>query len=57
MMPELYDLVTTGYVKQCNKHGLAPNAGDYAEAQVNEMTNSELLRAISDALLCFCSPS
>jgi len=34
----------------CRKHGLADDIDEYAEAKVNEMTNLELLQAISAAL-------
>lgn len=46
----LYDKVRDFYEFQCRKHDLAPNAEDYANEQINKMTNNELLYAISEAL-------
>ncbi len=34
----------------CRKHDLAPDYDDYARDRINEMTNAELLSAISEAL-------
>ena len=34
----------------CFKHDLAPDAEEYATGKINEMSNSEFLDAISNAL-------
>lgn len=43
----LFDIVYGLHDRQARKHQLGV---DYAENYINEMTNVELLRAISDAL-------
>lgn len=45
----LQDWVRDFYVFDCNKHGLAPDCVEYADQKINEMTNAELVDAISDA--------
>lgn len=43
----LFDIVYEFYDRQARKHQLG---ADYAENYINEMTNIELLRVISDTL-------
>ena len=38
------------YVFACRKHDLAPDAEQYAEDEIDRMSNSEFLSALSDAL-------
>lgn len=49
-MTTLRLLVTQPYRHQCLKHGLADDAEAYAREQIDRMSPSELLDAISDAL-------
>jgi hypothetical protein len=37
-------------MKQCRKHDLAPDAVDYARADVDKLSNSEFLAELSSAL-------
>lgn len=46
----LYERVAFGYVFACRKHGLADDPEEYAREQVNQLSNSEFLQALSDAL-------
>jgi uncharacterized protein YktB (UPF0637 family) len=46
----VYRAVRELHERQCRKHQLALVAEAYATDKVNEMTNDELLAAISDAL-------
>jgi hypothetical protein len=48
-MPTLYEQVTGWMKYQARKHELG-NDEDYANAQVDAMSNSQLLYAISEAL-------
>jgi len=44
------DLVRHPHAYDCLKHNLAPDHEAYADRQIDAMTNSELLAAISDAI-------
>lgn len=47
---DLYEKVRHSYEYDCRKHDLAKDAEQFATDKINEMTNDELLQAISWAL-------
>jgi hypothetical protein len=47
---DLYEKVRHSYEYDCRKHDLAKDAEQFATDKINEMTNNELLQAISWAL-------
>lgn len=49
-MQALYDAVRLSYEYDCRKHELAPDAEAFATEKINDMSNDELLLAISWAL-------
>lgn len=49
-MISLYDLVTDLFVYECRKHDLHPIEHQYAANRLNELSNAELLKLISDKL-------
>lgn len=46
----LLELLQAPYIFDCRKHGLAPDPEAYAMREIDAMSNSELVRALSDAL-------
>ena len=48
--PTLLEEVTEQYAYSCRKHDLAPDCQEYAEQEINQLSNYELLNAISLAL-------
>lgn len=46
----LRDRVRFPFTFDCDKHGLAPDSERYADEQINKLTPTEFLQAISDAL-------
>lgn len=50
-MKTLYEIMTADFVHQCRKHDLAPDSAAYADGQLNEYTNAQLVKAISYALI------
>ena len=46
-MKTLYEIMTADFVHQCRKHDLAPDlapdSASYAESQLNEHTNAQLV--------------
>jgi hypothetical protein len=49
-MTTLYAEMTSVFIHQCRKHDLAPNADQYAREQLDAMSPSELVYALSNAL-------
>lgn len=47
---DLYEKVRESYEYACRKHSLAKDCEQFATDKINEMTNNELLQAISLAL-------
>jgi hypothetical protein len=53
IMKTLQDRVRFPYAFACRKHGLAGENGDcdaYADREIDAMSNSEFLKALSDAI-------
>ncbi|QDH50385.1 hypothetical protein [Caulobacter phage KcrB] len=44
------DIVRRPFERDCWKHNLAPNAEVYADECIDSLSNTELLRLISDAI-------
>lgn len=49
-MTNILQLIMNTYIRDCNKHDIANDPIQYAHEKINEMTNVELLEAISHHL-------